>query len=1396
MSLHPIANQYLGKSSLGSRLYFQLIIVLSLCSSVLGAATQGQEHLRHVRQLPDQDDNENFPLVRLRLTTHPFWNPKYTALLELDLFQAIMEMADAYAKDKEEGVNSGHWDSIVDAFDDGDMKNFWTYDAARAFYFSSMILFPEVAYYEIIGHSYEERPIDVFSLRDDSFTMRAPKPNILFTSLHHAREVMSLQMNMFVFAKLVHGYLSNEADSHFLVQTRNNFFVPFVNPDGYSAISDYFLDEEKNPKHSLTRIRKNRHASPAKDCDWTKLGVDINRNYGFKWGFDDEGSSTDPCDEAYRGTEPFSEPETRAMRSLANKYNFKWAFNYHAFGPLYVYPYGYDGAYNDHLPFEFLEIFKEFEKECDLKDAKWGNARQTVNYPANGEAADWLLNEYGTFAFSPELASPSAYSKQFFPRHDAILPVLEYNLPAAIRGIWKSGPQLLINEIDNSRYFERGDLFEYVLLSFVVENVGLQDSYNTGLKLDVIANSIPPHVDVEIFQLHETLSIADAQYAHVWDKDITQFDHLLGKMNSDSFLDVTVDLGVIKKRKARQFFVVLRHLFEQDLFVDAHQDATYTMRLNQSDFYIETFKFEKKQFVVKPFIHRFTKNPLRTFDPKSDDNDTDDSKKQKKLLNDLTSQLKDKWKKMDKKDTKKIVSQATKSLLDMDSDKLKGSKSPEEFVKNLPDPVKRDAGFKSDEEANEYLKTHSLKEFAGRSKDLDAYLQDNPEAKQVFDEKTHEFEVGTGYKVPELKTWDQKLQEMNDNPEMYNNMGDIRTYLPEDMQEETKDMSDEELSEYLKNSDKFKERLDKDPELAQKVDNVIQKGQDEVAKRSKEIFNTTWEQIENVVISGDMQGFWSREGALKMFYSYLKSFPNFVKLHKFGKSYENRDMLAFRVSNYKYRQTVEKPAILFTSLHHAREPMGLSMNLYVFARLMFDIANGNPQTMNWVGTREIFFVPFVNPDGYDRISMHFKVHGKLLPIRKNRRPSECSDDTMGVDLNRNYGYKWGADNEGSSNKKCAEDYRGASAFSEPETQSMRDLVNKNPFTFATNYHAYGNMYVIPYNFERKDKSKTSEQAQIYKEYHEETGLGDTAEWGNSAHMVNYPCNGGAADWMLHHKNIIAMSPELGTQSGPDQDFYPPEESILPVLRHNIQAALAAVEKGGISLTLLEAAESRHAQWDEEENSGILAFQFLFSNSGLGESYDRVNFTLGLDMVKDTKGIKDITILSKDEDTYSADFEHSSQLIDEDLEEIPSTFSCDKTSCMAVTFIDSIMRHSTRKFVVLIKKEFKNQKDRAKGFTTVKSYSFHADSENGHDYQSEVGTTTFNYNGDGAVTDNGSQTKQGVSNVIYYLGGVILVSFVVVFIVSFIRGYKKKVNAYGNLEMVRETDRSFELTPAV
>ena len=103
------------------------------------------------------------------------------------------------------------------------------------------------------------------------------------------------------------------------------------------------------------------------------------------------------------------------------------------------------------------------------------------------------------------------------------------------------------------------------------------------------------------------------------------------------------------------------------------------------------------------------------------------------------------------------------------------------------------------------------------------------------------------------------------------------------------------------------------------------------------------------------------------------------------------------------------------------------------------------------------FVPVVNPTGYANELIEPSGGGMH---RKNRKDTNCGNGTgRGIDLNRNFGYGWGADNIGSSSDPCSEVYRGDSPFSEPETEAVRDFILNHDFKNVLHYHSYSNLYI-------------------------------------------------------------------------------------------------------------------------------------------------------------------------------------------------------------------------------------------------------------------------------------------------------------------------------------------------
>ena len=161
------------------------------------------------------------------------------------------------------------------------------------------------------------------------------------------------------------------------------------------------------------------------------------------------------------------------------------------------------------------------------------------------------------------------------------------------------------------------------------------------------------------------------------------------------------------------------------------------------------------------------------------------------------------------------------------------------------------------------------------------------------------------------------------------------------------------------------------------------------------------------------------------------AYPDIVRVSTVGHSLEGRDILAVKISDGPDVDDPAEPAVLFMSLHHAREHLTVEMALEII-RLFTEGYGRDPALTNLVNTREIWVLPNINPDGgeYDIAT------GVYQYWRKNRRLNPGG--SVGVDLNRNYSYRWGG--PGSSDWPSDETYRGPAPFSEPETQVVRDFV--------------------------------------------------------------------------------------------------------------------------------------------------------------------------------------------------------------------------------------------------------------------------------------------------------------------------------------------------------------------
>lgn len=262
-----------------------------------------------------------------------------------------------------------------------------------------------------------------------------------------------------------------------------------------------------------------------------------------------------------------------------------------------------------------------------------------------------------------------------------------------------------------------------------------------------------------------------------------------------------------------------------------------------------------------------------------------------------------------------------------------------------------------------------------------------------------------------------------------------------------------------------------------------------------------------------------------------------------GQSWEGRDLWVVKVSD-NHAIDEDEPEIFYNSLIHARE-VAAGVACLRYLEWLLENYGIDPEVTDIIDNRELFFLPVFNPDGYVYNEQTNPSGGGMW--RKNRRDNTGIPSEMGVDLNRNWGFQWGYDNGGSSPDPASMTYRGPSAFSEPETQAVRDFVASRNFAAVNNIHTYSNLVLWPwgydYNLYTHEQSFFEILGDSLTQYNNYT---PTVAWGL------YPANGAADDWFwgdtLTKPRAISITTEIG---GSSDGFWPPLSRVPVLAEENI-----------------------------------------------------------------------------------------------------------------------------------------------------------------------------------------------------------------------------------------------------
>lgn len=331
------------------------------------------------------------------------------------------------------------------------------------------------------GQTHEGRDVFYVKISDNpSMTDDATEPNVLYSSIHHAREPMSMSETIFYMWYLLENYATNP-EIQYVLDNTELFFVPCINPDGY-------IHNEANDPTGFGMHRKNK--APVGTGN---PGVDLNRNYSYGWNT--TGVSGNPNQDTYPGIGPFSEPETQAMKWMVETYHFKTGMNAHSYGMQMLFPIGTTSA-------EFADHHDYFQDLSDhmVKFNGYEAIKSSGLYPASGDSDDYMykdsigVNGKDTmFVMTPETGSA------FWPAQNEVVPTCAAMVWSNLRMAHITHKYLATEETDDALIGAASGFFHHEVQRLGFESGAVTVSVNpitniqsvgTGVSYDINWNTV------------------------------------------------------------------------------------------------------------------------------------------------------------------------------------------------------------------------------------------------------------------------------------------------------------------------------------------------------------------------------------------------------------------------------------------------------------------------------------------------------------------------------------------------------------------------------------------------------------------------------------------------------------------------------------------------------------------------------------------------------------------------------------------------------------------------------------------------------------------------------------------------------------------------------------------
>ena len=415
----------------------------------------------------------------------------------------------------------------------GSMGGFLTLDEVYAELDEMTTLYPNlISIREQISETTTIEGRNLYYIKiSDNPNVNEDEAEVLYTSLHHAREPQSMQGVIYYMWYLLENY-ETDSEIKYLVDNLEMYFVPIVNPDGYEH------NRATDPNGGGMWRKNMRDNDGSGSFEAEEDGVDLNRNYGFQWGYDNNGSSPDPSTQTYRGTEAFSEAETQIIRDFCLEHNFLLAHNHHTYSNLVIIPYGYE-----EINTEDDDILRTYAYMMASENGYTVGQGWEILYTVNGDSNDWMYGEQTEknkiFPFTQETGNNS---DGFWPEQNRIIPLSE---EMYLSNLYLARFATEYAEISDgaSAFKPRSDYLQFDLKRFGLNGDG---NYNIEITSE---NNVFSFIQAPIsMQLNDVLETKTDSFGYVLSQDVNYGDEF------SYTITVTAGEYSVSKTFTKQFY--------------------------------------------------------------------------------------------------------------------------------------------------------------------------------------------------------------------------------------------------------------------------------------------------------------------------------------------------------------------------------------------------------------------------------------------------------------------------------------------------------------------------------------------------------------------------------------------------------------------------------------------------------------------------------------------------------------------------------------------------------------------------------------------------------------------------------------------------------------------------